>query len=130
MIKIPVYRPKDWYWIVAGSATQVFSSKAKAYVPVANATYVAWLAKGNMPTTIATEVALFKVLAEQAPECLPDNAAGIEARRSNLIGKLTTEKVGKVLATALFYHENRIRALEKKPAITKAQFIAALKDLL
>jgi hypothetical protein len=61
---------------------------------------------------------------------LPDNAAGIRARQDNLIGKLTTEKVGIVLATALFYHENRIRALEGKGPVTKAAFIAALKDLL
>lgn len=125
-----VYRVRDWYWIVNGSITQVFSSKAKAYVAVSNATYRAWLARGNRPTPIPTEVKLFAVLAEEAIECLPDNVAGIEARRSNLIGKLTVEKVGIVLATALFYHENRIRVLEKKPAITKAQFIAALKDML
>lgn len=128
-IRMP-YNVMDWYWIVAGSTTQVFSSKAKAYVPVSNATYVAWLAKGNRPTKISTEAELLDVLAEQAPECLPDNAAGIRARQDNLIGKLTVEKVGIVLATALFYHENRIRSLEGKGPVTKATFIAALKDLL
>jgi len=30
----------------------------------------------------------------------------------------------------LFNHENRLRALEAKPAITAAQFIAAIKSLL
>jgi hypothetical protein len=35
-----------------------------------------------------------------------------------------------VAATALFNHENRIRALESKAPITKAQFIAGLKALL
>jgi hypothetical protein len=77
-----------------------------------------------------TEVLLCEVLAREVPDCLPNNAVGIEARQSNLIEKLTTEKVGIVLATALFNHEQRIRVLEKKPAITKAQFIAALKALL
>lgn len=124
------YTASNWYWIVGGITNQVFSSKVKAYVPAADAGYVAWLAQNNSPTKIATEEELFDVLAEQAPECLPDNAAGISARQDNLIGKLTVEKVGRVLATALFNHENRIRALAGQGAITKAQFIAALKDLL
>lgn len=124
------YQARNWYWIVDGSTTQVFSSNAKAYVAVSNSTYVAWLAKGNRPTKIATESALFAVLAEQYPDGLPNNADGNDARQRNLIGKLTAEKVGIVLATGLFYHENRIRALEKKTAITKQQFIDALKALL
>lgn len=128
MIKLQ-FKIRDWYWIVAGK-TQVFSSKAKGYVPVDNATYVAWLARKNNPTKTKTEADLFDTLAEQAPECLPYTAEGIEARRINLIGKLTTEKVGIVLATALFNQENRIRALEGKAPITKAQFIAALKAML
>ncbi len=35
-----------------------------------------------------------------------------------------------VALTALFNHENRIRALEGKAAVTKAQFITAIKGLL
>jgi hypothetical protein len=35
-----------------------------------------------------------------------------------------------VAGTVLFNHENRIRALEGKAAITKAQFLTALKGLL
>jgi len=130
IVKPLPFKIRNHYWIVAESATQVFSSKAKAYVPVSNATYLAWLAKGYRPTKIATEAELLAVLAEQAPECLPSTTAGDNARKENLIGKLEIEKVGRVLATALFYHENRIRKLEKKPEITKQQFIAALKDLL
>lgn len=124
------YNVKDWYWIVGGSTTQVFSTFAKAYVPVSNARFVAWVTDRHRPTKIPTEAELFAVLAEQAPECLPDNAAGIRARQDNLIGKLTTEKVGIVLATVLFNHEKRLLVLEKKPTVTKAQFIAALKALL
>lgn len=120
----------DWYWIVAGSTTQVFSSKAKAYVPVANATYQAWLDSGYKPTNIASEALLWDVLAEQAPECLPSTPTGADARQRRLIGRLDVEEVGKVLATALFQHENRIRALEGKAPIPKAQFINALKELL
>lgn len=124
------YGITNWYWVVAGSTTEVFSSKAKAYVAVSNSTYMAWLAEGYKPTKIASVADLLDVLAEQAPECLPDNSEGNDARQRNLIGKLEIEKVGKVLATGLFIHENRIRALEGKAAITKEQFITALKAML
>jgi hypothetical protein len=124
------YRITDHYWIVAGSTTQVFSSKAKAYVLVTDAVYLAWVARGYSPTKIATEAGLWDVLAEQAPECLPDTPAATEARRTRLISRLDALEIGRVVATALFNHENRIRALEKKQPITKAQFIAALKEML
>ena len=68
------YNPKDWYWIVAGSTTQVFSSARQAYVPVTDATYLAWRA-ANFPTQIISEVELIAVLAQQAPGVvLPSNA--------------------------------------------------------
>lgn len=124
------YIISDWYWIVAGSTIQVFSSKAKAYVPVSDATYQAWLAKGNKPTSITTEELLLDVLAEHAPECLPSTTPANDARQRNLISKLEIEKVGKVLAIVAFNHENRIRALENKAPITKEQFITALKAML
>lgn len=124
------YKASDWYWIVGGSTTQVFSSFAKSYVPVSNARYVAWVADRHRPTKIATEAELFDVLAEQAPECLPDNAAAIEARRTRIINTLDKLEVGKVLAIVAFDHENRIRVLEKKATITKAQFLNALKAML
>jgi len=124
------YNVRDWYWSVAGSTTQVFSTFAKGYVPVSNARFVAWVTDRHRPTKIPTEAELFAVLAEHYPEGLPNNAAAIEARRSDLIRKLTTEKVGIILGTVLLYHENRILKLEKKPTITKAQAFAALKELL
>jgi hypothetical protein len=59
------YDPTNWYWVVAGSATHVYSSSAGAYVAISDGTYVAWLAAdgGNAPTAIATEALLFEVLA-------------------------------------------------------------------
>jgi hypothetical protein len=56
------YNPENWYWIVGGSTTQVYSSAAVAYVPVDNSTYQSWLAGGNHPTRVATEQELFDVL--------------------------------------------------------------------
>lgn len=68
---MPPYTPQDWYWAVAGSTTQVWSSRARAYVPVDDAAYLAWLAAGHVPTPIASEADLWDVLATQYPAGLP-----------------------------------------------------------
>lgn len=60
---IPIFTPQNWYWTVAGSATQVYSSAIGDYVPVGNATYQAWLVGGNQPTRIDSEKSLGEVLA-------------------------------------------------------------------
>ena|SRR5580765_7767177 len=59
------YNPNDWYWIVGGNASQVYSSKAaiRNYVPVADTVYLAWIADGTLPTQIDTEANLGTVLA-------------------------------------------------------------------
>lgn len=59
------YNPADWYWAVAGSTTEVWSSKRVEYVAVSDETYVAWAAAGNAPTAIATAAGLFDVLLAQ-----------------------------------------------------------------
>lgn len=57
------YNPANWYWIVQDKnpLTTVFSSASRSYVPVNNATYVAWLVY-HRPTKIDTEAALKAVL--------------------------------------------------------------------
>ncbi len=57
------YTPNDWYWVV-GTVNPgfVFSSAGAAYVPVADATYVAWLGRPNDPTRIATPALLRDVI--------------------------------------------------------------------
>jgi hypothetical protein len=62
---MPSYNPSNWYWVVAGSTMQVWSSARVKYVPTTDATYVAWLAAGNRPTQIASANDLFGVLAKQ-----------------------------------------------------------------
>ncbi len=61
--RIP-FNPFDWYWVVADSATQVFSSALGDFVPVADANYQAWLASGRVPTRIDTEASLGQVLSQ------------------------------------------------------------------
>ena len=60
-----MFNPAIWYWVVAGSATQVWSSATLAYVPVADATYQAWLDAGNAATNIASAAELIEVIQNQ-----------------------------------------------------------------
>ena len=56
------YDPFDWYWIVAGDESRVWSSKASTYVPADDATFQGWLDRGGIPTRIASEQELADVL--------------------------------------------------------------------
>lgn len=118
------FNPSNWYWIVAASTTQVYSSAAVAYVPVAEATYVAWLAAGNVPTKIAVEQDLWDVLYSNGI-ALPNGATPSDAEKTILVNKMDT-----IAFRIMFNHENRIRTLASQPQVTAAQFIAAIKALL
>ena len=47
------YNPSNWYWCVADSATQVYSSASGSYISLTDETYSAWVAKGNRATNIS-----------------------------------------------------------------------------
>lgn len=115
----------NWYWVVAGSSTQVYSSAAVAYVPVGDLTYKAWVASGGVATPIAVEQDLMDLLSANGLS-LPAGKATSDAGKTALINNQVALVVGKVL----FNHENRIRALEGSAQITQAQFIAGVKALI
>jgi len=118
------YDPKNWYWIVAGDETKVYSSAAGDYVQSADKTYQAWLAAENSPTRIASEDELGEVL---DPYALRPVAAGVlDKYLEKQAGRLTLEIAAKVLLS----HENRIRVLEGKQALNANQFKTAIKALL
>ena len=73
------YTPSNWYWVVAGSTTEVFASARSAYVSSSDATYLAWIAAGNRATNIDTEANLIGVLAEAAPGVTVPSVAGLIA---------------------------------------------------
>jgi hypothetical protein len=52
---VNLYRADDWYWIVADSTTQVYSSARAQYVATNDATYLRWLSlvPNQSPTRIA-----------------------------------------------------------------------------
>jgi hypothetical protein len=98
------FRPRNWYWIVNGSTTQVYSSAVGNYVPVGNAPY------------------LGEVLATHSLR--PTPAAILDGYTETQAVKLTIETVAKIL----FNHENRIRTLAGQQPVNAAQFKAFIKS--
>jgi hypothetical protein len=118
------YDPRNWFWIVAGDETKVFSSASGDFVTVTAPAYQAWRASGGAPTRIASTAELGEVLAPLSLR--PSNATVLDAYKDAQASQISI----KVAAKVLFNHENRIRALEGKNAITANQFKNALKDLM
>lgn len=59
------YTPGNWYWIVAGSTSQVWASARISYVPITDSAYVTWLSDGNLPSRINSPTELYAVLLTQ-----------------------------------------------------------------
>jgi hypothetical protein len=47
------YDINNWYWIVEGDETRVWSSAARDFLDAAATVYLAWVADGGAPTRIA-----------------------------------------------------------------------------
>lgn len=120
----PNYTPRNWYWRVAGSDTQVYSSASGDYVPVADAAYQAWLSAGNTPTNIPNEAELGEVLSRYSLR--PVAAQVLDGYTETQAKKLTLEVVAKIL----FYLTNEVRALKGQQPVTAAQFKTFVKGLL
>jgi hypothetical protein len=118
------YNAQNWYWVVAGSTTQVYSSAAVAYVPVADPTYVAWLATGGRPTKIAVEQDLWDVLTA-AGVAVPATATASDGQKDSMF-----DSVPQVIRVWAFAIDNRTRVLEGLPTRTAAQFKSYVKSLL
>ena len=125
------FNPSNWYWIVSGSAPQVYSSSIGDYVVVGDPNYQAWLAAGNSPTSIDTETNLGQLLSTYLLR--PVNASVLD----KYTAALATGIVAQVIFKILFNHENRLRACERALSLngspqplTAAQAIAAVKALM
>jgi hypothetical protein len=119
-----IFNSNNWYWIVAGSTTQVYSSSTGDYILVSNPTYQSWLSTGNKPTNIDSEANLGDVIATLgAPK--PVNANVLAAWQNSL-----ANNVNQAIFKVLFNHENRIRTLEGKSTITVQQAIAGFAALM
>jgi hypothetical protein len=118
------FNPADWYWQVGADATKFYSSANGDYVQSSDVAYQEWLGAGNAATKIASEAELGEVLAPYSIR--PINASVLDAYKDTQASKLSAKDAIKVI----FNHENRIRALEGKQAITANQLKQAIKDLM
>lgn len=122
-----IYNPSNWYWIVGGDESRVFSSAAGNYVPANDATYQAWLAVNENPTRIETESALGEVLANV--RIRPADAAsgvidGFKERHARVMSE-------EVQTKALLWCINEIRVLKGQAALTTLpQIRAFLKGIM
>lgn len=102
-----IFNVFNWYWIVGGDLTKVYSSKTGDYVLVSDATYVAWLGAGGIATLIDSEVSLGQVLANVTAR--PVNASILDAYQASQADEVLLHKLFKIA----FNHENRLRAIER-----------------
>lgn len=79
--KISGYRVEDWYWVVAGDASRLWSSARAQYVGPDDAAYLAWSVAGGYPTPILSEAELEEVLDLQYPAGGPVQLATAQARQ-------------------------------------------------
>lgn len=75
----------NWYWIVAGDETQVWSSRSARVIDVSDAEYLAWLKAGGEPTKIDTIDSLGETLYAQYPAGAPQTAAVVRAKRNSAL---------------------------------------------
>jgi hypothetical protein len=119
------YTPQDWYWIIAGDQSKVFSSASGDYVLPSNPAYVAWLATGKKPTRILNEAELGEVLADVRVR--PTRATVLDAYKGQHAKRMTDE----IQTKALLWCINEIRTLKgEAPLTTGAAIRAFLKDLM
>ncbi len=86
------YTPANWYWIVAGDASQVYASALAAYVATDDPDFTVWCEDGNLPTKIASEAELGDVL----------KAAGVASPLAKVFPTLTIRQFIIALAQAGF----------------------------
>ncbi len=118
------YNPANWYWVVAGSTTQVYSSASDSFVLVTDPTYQAWLTKGGKPTKVDSLQTLSDVLSA-AGQPLPPGGGASDSQKEALFADVP--QAVKVWALDI---DNRVRVLEGQPTRTANQFKTYVKGLL
>lgn len=129
------FNARNWFWKVGGSTTQVYSSGAGNFVPVSNSQYQAWLAQGNVPTSIADEISLGRVLADYTDIITRPIPAGVLDGFKTQLSDYAERIFRTILQPTKLNTENRIRACERitglstAPNLTGAELKQLLKDL-
>ena len=65
------YYVRDYYWVVSGDETRVYSSAMRGFVSATDLPYRDFLASGQIAAHIASEVELYELLEQQYPAGLP-----------------------------------------------------------
>lgn len=118
------YNPLNWYWIVGGDETKVFSSKSGSFVQSDNSTYMEWVNEGGTPTHVVSKAELGEVLAPY--QIRPIDIDVLDGYQDAHSRKITIEVIAKVL----FALTNEVRALKGQPTINAAQFRNYVKGLM
>lgn len=118
------YNPSQWFWVVGGDQSKVYSSAVSDYVQPTDASLVAWKADGTLPTNIASEAELGEVLA--AYSLRPIAANVLDGYQTSQASQLTIQVVAKILLWTV----NQILVLQGKSALNAAQFRAFVKTQL
>lgn len=121
------YTPNDWYWIVAGDETRIYSSSKLAMLPATDSAYVSWLTSGAIPTRIDSMDSLNGVLtaASVLPNILPQD----------LMAQFTADDATKIQAAIAgnvqFWLLWQSMTAQKDPMIvTNARFLAGWNGLI
>jgi hypothetical protein len=117
------YNPANWYWIVAGDESRVFSSAVGNFVPANDATFLAWKADGTLPTRIVSEIELGEVLAEVRIRPADAAATIVDAYKDRHAREITLQ----VVAKWMLWATNEIRTIKGQAPVSAAQFRAFLK---
>lgn len=67
-----VFTAHNWYWIIGGDTSKVYSSATNTYVSANDATYLAWRSWGNSPPDIATEADIWMYVSDKQPDWMFD----------------------------------------------------------
>ena len=118
------YDPNDWYWVVGGDETRVFSSASADYVQSDDAAFQAWLVDGTLPTPIASEESLGDVLAEYSLR--PTPAGVLDGYKEHHVRGITKKGLAKIL----FWTVNEVRALKGQQPVTPDQYKQFLKGIM
>jgi hypothetical protein len=122
------FDPANWYWIVGGSTSQVYSTTFASYVSVTDATYLTWLSANpsHQPSRVATEQQLWDYLHGRVGAGTPDTASSTEAAK--------TERLQEQIKDAIYQlgldHENRLRAVEGQLPVSQAELLVNIKTMM
>lgn len=103
----------NWFWFIGEDEAQVWSSAAHGYVPVSDASYIAWQAEGGFAPRLAGQSELAEIVDKPIIEAIR-SAEARQARPLREIG----------LGVEVVDNQARLWALDAEIAALRAQLVA------